>query len=108
MSRTSITRNPVQERAIQFSSSLVGTYGCGPVRARRWSGTAGPGFWPTAWYGHQASRKFAVLRPVAANGPRCHALLAKMIREEDKRARINQKKDHSYLFSDFELVCEDS
>ena len=32
MTRTSSTRNPVQVRAVQFSSSLVGRYGCGPVR----------------------------------------------------------------------------
>jgi hypothetical protein len=34
MSRTSFTRNPVQVRAVQFSSSLVGTYGCGQFGAR--------------------------------------------------------------------------
>jgi hypothetical protein len=32
MTRTSITRNPVQVPTVQFSSSLVGTYGFGPAR----------------------------------------------------------------------------
>jgi hypothetical protein len=41
MSRISITRNPVQVRIVQFSSSLVGTCGCGPVRREGGRGTAG-------------------------------------------------------------------
>ena len=32
MTRRRSTRNPVRVRAVQFSSRLVGTYGCGQVR----------------------------------------------------------------------------
>jgi hypothetical protein len=90
MTRRRSTRNPVRVRAVQFSSRLVGTYGCGQVRHD--SGRVRP------------ARFLACGRATAQIGPEnsagcgcgsmfeseCHSLLG----------RVSQKADRIYTFGD--------
>jgi hypothetical protein len=75
MTRRRRTRNPVRVRAVQFSSRLVGTYGCGQVRHD--SGRVRParflaGRRPTAQIGPENS---AGCGSGSMFGSECHALL---------------------------------
>ena len=74
MTRTSSTRNPVQVRAVQFSSSLVGTYGCGPVQrdCGRVRPTPDFGLWPGT--GNRRAENLAGCGFGSMFPTECHAL----------------------------------